>query len=427
MAKLQIALDFVNLPRAIKVAGAAVAGGADILEAGTPLIKSCGMDAVRVLRREFKNIPVVADMKIMDTGRIEVETAAKAGAGIVTVCSSAGLNTVKECIEAGLNYGAEIFLDFIGVDKISGIEKFLNLSVNYFGLHISIDEQMKGLVESSVLEEIKKRTAIPVAIAGGINSQTASSFVRKGADVIIVGGAITKAGNPEKETEKIKKAIEEKISIPTELFVRIDEKNIRSVLEKVSPANVSDALHRGLPLRGIMPLKGGYKMLGPAVTVRTYPGDWAKPVEAIDRAKKGDVIVVDAGAVAPAVWGELATHSALQKGLAGIVISGGVRDVSDIKKMNIPVFASVVTPQAGEPKGFGEIGIPVVIGGVRIKTGDWVIGDDDGVIIIPKEKAAEYTNRAMDVLERENRIREEIKEGSTLASVTQLLMWEKQK
>lgn len=427
MAKLQIALDFINLPRAIKVAGAVIAGGADILEAGTPLIKSCGMDAVRALRREFKNIPVVADMKIMDTGRIEVETAAKAGAGIVTVCSSAGLNTVKECIEAGLNYGAEIFLDFIGVDDISGIEKFLNLSVNYFGLHISIDEQMKGIAESSVLEELKKRTTIPVAIAGGINSQTASSFVRKGADVIIVGGAITKAGNPEKETEKIKKAIEEKISIPTELFVRIDEKNIRSVLEKVSSANISDALHRGLPLRGIMPLKDGYKMLGPAVTVRTYPGDWAKPVEAIDCAEKGDVIVVDAGDVAPAVWGELATHSALQKGLAGIVISGGVRDVAEIKKMNIPVFASVVTPQAGEPKGFGEIGVPVVIGGVRIKTGDWVIGDDDGVIIIPKEKAAEYTNRAMDVLERENRIREEIKEGSTLASVTQLLMWEKQK
>ncbi|MFH1957363.1 MAG: orotidine 5'-phosphate decarboxylase / HUMPS family protein [bacterium] len=427
MAKLQIALDFVDLPRAIKVARQAVAGGADILEAGTPLIKSYGMDAVRKLCGEFKNIPVVADMKIMDTGRLEVETAAKAGASIVTVCSSAGISTVKECIEAGLNYGAEIFLDFIGVDEISEIEKFLNLSVNYFGLHISIDEQMRGNKESLLLPELKKRTTIPVALAGGINSQTVSSFVEKGTDVVIVGGAVTKANDPELETRKIKKAMHEKISIPTELFVRVDEKNIRVILEKVSSANISDALHRGLPLRGINPLKSGYKMRGPAVTVRTYPGDWAKPVEAIDRAKKGDVIVIDAGGGAPAVWGELATHSAIQKGLAGIVISGGVRDVADIKKMDLPVFASVITPQAGEPKGFGEIGVPVVIGGVRIKTGDWVIGDDDGIIIIPKEKAAEYTNRAMDVLERENRIREEIKEGSTLASVTQLLMWEKQK
>ncbi|MBU4133903.1 bifunctional hexulose-6-phosphate synthase/ribonuclease regulator, partial [bacterium] len=154
---------------------------------------------------------------------------------------------------------------------------------------------------------------------------------------------------------------------------------------------------------------------------------WAKPVEAIDMASAGDILVIDAGGCAPAVWGELATHSALQKGLGGIVIHGAVRDTADIKKMKLPVFASLVTPQAGEPKGFGEIGVPVVISGVRIKTGDWIIGDDDGVVVIPKEKAAEFTNRAMDVLERENRIREEIKEGSTLASVAQLLMWEKQK
>ncbi len=427
MAKLQVALDFVDLPRALKVARLALAGGADILEIGTPLIKSYGMDAVRRFRAEFRDAVLVADMKIMDTGRLEVETAAKAGANIVTVCSASGLATVRECVEAGLNYGAEIFLDFIGVSEISQIKEFLSLSVNYFGIHIPIDEQMRGRTTSFLLSELREMTTIPIAVAGGINSETAAGIVEGGAEIIIVGGAITKAKNPQGETEKIKKAIREKISIRSEYFVRVDEKNIRKVLEKVSAANVSDALHRGLPIRGIRPLKDGYRMVGPALTVRTYPGDWAKPVEAIDRAKDGDVIVIDAGGVAPAVWGELATNSALQKKIAGVVIFGGVRDVLDIKKMSLPVFASVITPQAGEPKGFGEIGVPIVVGGVRIKTGDWVIGDDDGVMVIPKEKAAEYANRAMDVLERENRIREEIKEGSTLASVTQLLMWEKQK
>ena len=427
MAKLQVALDFVDLPRALKVARLVLAGGADILEIGTPLIKSYGMDAVRRFRAEFRDAVLVADMKIMDTGRLEVETAAKAGANIVTVCSASGLATVRECVEAGLNYGAEIFLDFIGVSEISQIKEFLSLSVNYFGIHIPIDEQMRGRTTSFLLSELREMTTIPIAVAGGINSETAAGIVEGGAEIIIVGGAITKAKNPQGETEKIKKAIREKISIRSEYFVRVDEKNIRKVLEKVSAANVSDALHRGLPIRGIRPLKDGYRMVGPALTVRTYPGDWAKPVEAIDRAKDGDVIVIDAGGVAPAVWGELATNSALQKKIAGVVIFGGVRDVLDIKKMSLPVFASVITPQAGEPKGFGEIGVPIVVGGVRIKTGDWVIGDDDGVMVIPKEKAAEYANRAMDVLERENRIREEIKEGSTLASVTQLLMWEKQK
>jgi 3-hexulose-6-phosphate synthase/6-phospho-3-hexuloisomerase len=83
-------------------------------------------------------------------------------------------------------------------------------------------------------------------------------------------------------------------------------------------------------------------------------------------------------------------------------------------------------PDAGEPKGFGEIGVPIRVGGQRIETGDWILGDDDGLAVLPRSLAAEYANRAMDVLERENRIREEIKEGSTLSQVTQLLRWEKQ-
>jgi len=427
MAKLQIALDFVDLPRALKAARAAVKGGADILEAGTPLIKSCGLEAVRALRAEFKNIPIVADMKIMDTGRAEVEIAAKAGAGVVTVCSAAGLSTVQECVEAGLNYGAEIMLDFIGEEDYAEIEKFLALTVNYIGIHISIDEQMRGEKGGALLDKLVSVTSTPIVIAGGINSETAASYAARGAGTVIVGGAITKAKNPEEETRKIKKALQENTSIPSEYFVRVDEKNIKSVLGKVSAANMSDALHRALPLKGIKAVTPGKHMTGRALTVRTYPGDWAKPVEAIDRASKGDILVIDAGGGTPAVWGELATHSALQKGLGGIVIHGAVRDTADIKKMDLPVFSSDITPQAGEPKGFGEIGVPIVINGVRVKTGDWIIGDDDGVLVVPKEKAVEFTNRAMDVLERENRIREEIKEGSTLASVAQLLMWEKQK
>ncbi|HPP12329.1 MAG TPA: orotidine 5'-phosphate decarboxylase, partial [bacterium] len=77
---LQVALDFVDLPRALKVAGEAVAAGVDLLEAGTPLIKACGLEAVRVLRREFPGTKIVADMKVMDTGRLEADIAFKAGA-----------------------------------------------------------------------------------------------------------------------------------------------------------------------------------------------------------------------------------------------------------------------------------------------------------------------------------------------------------
>jgi 3-hexulose-6-phosphate synthase/6-phospho-3-hexuloisomerase len=193
----------------------------------------------------------------------------------------------------------------------------------------------------------------------------------------------------------------------------------------VSAANLSDALHRGGVLEGLRPLTPGMRLVGPALTVRTYPGDWAKPVEAIDLARPGDVLVIDAGGVGPAIWGELATHSAIQRGLAGVVIDGAIRDSGDIVKLGFPAFSRLVMPNAGEPKGFGEIGVPIRIGNHKIEPGDWLLGDDDGVTVLPQKMAVEYANRAMDVLEKENRIREEIKEGRTLAQVTDLLRWEK--
>ncbi|MHC4453378.1 MAG: orotidine 5'-phosphate decarboxylase / HUMPS family protein, partial [Planctomycetota bacterium] len=82
---LQVALDFINLKRAVNIAKEAVEAGVDWIEAGTPLIKSEGLDSVRVLRKEFPTITIVADMKTMDAGRLEMETAAKAGADIAVV------------------------------------------------------------------------------------------------------------------------------------------------------------------------------------------------------------------------------------------------------------------------------------------------------------------------------------------------------
>src|SRR5512136_1261843 len=110
-ARLQVALDFLELDRALQVAEEAAAGGADILEAGTPLIKSVGLDAVRRLRARFPQLEITADMKVMDAGRIEVEAAAKAGATWVHVLAAAPDATIAECVEAGREYGARIIAD----------------------------------------------------------------------------------------------------------------------------------------------------------------------------------------------------------------------------------------------------------------------------------------------------------------------------
>jgi len=423
---LQVALDFIDLPRALKLAGEALEGGADWIEAGTPLIKSTGLDAVRELRKKFPQATLVADMKTMDVGRIEVESAAKAGANVVVVLALASDSTIRECIEAGKHYGAKIMVDLLEVDDLLERAKDVErMGADYIGLHTSVDEQMEGKVSFQGVRTIAGKIGIPIAVAGGVNSENAHEAVEAGANIIIVGGAIIKSVDAKKATAEIRKAIEKKVKIKSELFKRVSEKDIREMLSKVSSPNISDAMHRQGELKGIRPVCSGVKMIGPAFTVRTYPGDWAKTVEAIDEAPRGSVIVVDAGGVGPAVWGELATNSCLEKKISGVVIDGAIRDVPEIRKLKFPAFARIITPTAGEPKGFGEMGVPVEVGGVRVFPGDWVFGDDDGVVVIPQKKAAEITNRAMDVLERENRIRKEIKEGGTLGKIAELLKWEK--
>jgi 3-hexulose-6-phosphate synthase/6-phospho-3-hexuloisomerase len=425
--KLQVALDFVELPRALAVAQAAVAGGADYVEAGTPLIKSEGLDAVRKLRELFPKHTIIADLKTMDAGRIETEAAAKAGANVVTVLGVATESTIRECVEAGRHYGCEVAVDLVGVvEPVEFARKAKELGIAWLGVHCAIDAQMQGADPLGLLKQIRAETDLTLAVAGGINSETAALAAEAGADVIIVGGAITKAIDPRKAAADIRKAIDTRRGVATELFKRATSADVRAALEKVRTSNISDGAHRQACLGELRPLAAGQFACGPAVTVRTVPGDWAKPVEAIDVAAPGDVIVIDAAGQPPAVWGELATESARNKGVAGLICHGAVRDTADIRRLGFPVWTRLVTSHAGEPRGLGEINQPIEIGGQRILPGDWIVADDDGVIVVPRAKAVEMANRAADVLEAENRIRAEIRDGkTTLSKVLNLLRWER--
>jgi 3-hexulose-6-phosphate synthase/6-phospho-3-hexuloisomerase len=425
---LQLALDFVNLQEALRAAREAVQGGARQLEAGTPLIKSEGLNAVRVLRREFPAATIVADMKIMDTGRIETESALKAGADIVHVLGLASDSTIAECIEAARRYDGRVAVDLLGYPDAARMAEraqvVAQMGAACVCVHTPIDLQMRGELPFDALKAVAESASIPVAVAGGINSETAADAVNAGASVVIVGGAITKAPDAREATARILEALATGVRIETDLFKRADASGIAAVLQRTSAADVTEALHNRGVIEGIRPVVAGAKMAGRALTVWTYPGDWAKPVEAIDQAEPGSVLVVDAGGRPPAVWGEKASMSAQQKELAGIVIDGGIRDTMNIREMGFSAFASLVTPVAGEPKGMGMIGVPITIGGQYVRTGDWIVGDDDGVVVIPQEKAVEVANRAQSVVEREEREMAEIDQGSTLGQISELMRWE---
>ncbi len=423
---LQVALDLINGHRAIQIAKEAVEGGADWLEAGTPLIKSEGLEIVRKLKKEFPDKTIVADMKTMDTGALEVEIASKAGADVVCILGVADDETIKEAVRASRKYGTKVMVDVIGVDnKVKRAKELEKLGVDYICVHVGIDEQMRGENPIEITKEIVKSVNIPVAIAGGLNSETVVDAVNAGASIIIVGGAITKAPNVTEATRMIKKAMSERKKIKAELYKKYSREELRKAFSKVSTPNISDAMHRKGAMHGIRPIRSGFHMVGKALTVKTMDGDWAKPVEAIDKAEPGDVLVIDAGSGDTAVWGELATWSAKMKGLAGVVVDGAVRDLDDLLKIDFPVFCRNISSNAGEPKGFGEIGVEIKCGGQTVRTGDWIVGDDSGVVVIPQEIAQEIANRALDVKEHEDRIREEIKRGSSLGKVLNVKKWER--
>lgn len=424
---LQVALDFIDSARALKVARMAVEGGADWIEAGTPLLKSEGLCVIRELRRNFPNVAIVADMKTMDAGRIEMESAAKAGANAATVMGVASDATIKECITAGHNYGIKIGVDLLGVENlIKRAKDAEQWGADFVGLHTAIDDQMRGICSIDRLNDLCSDVKLPVAVAGGINSETVVDAITAGAKIVIVGGAICKAKDVKKATEDIKFAIKNMAKVTTTFFKRTVSTNIREILDKVSTANISDGNHRRSGITGLAPVYKNVKIVGEAVTVRTYPGDWAKPVEAIDKADEGNVIIIDAGGEGPAVWGELATISARIKRLAGTIVNGAVRDVAEIRELKYPVFAKKIVSNAGEPKGLGELNVPISISGITINPGDWIVGDDDGLMVLGKHEAEEIANHAMDWLEKENRLRGEILEGNTtLGNVMELLKWEK--
>ena len=426
---LQVALDFLELSRAMVVAREAWKGGATWIEAGTPLLKSEGLESIRALRREFPKAYVIADTKTLDAGRTEFEAAAKAGANCATVCVTESDATVLECIEAGRNFGIDVCVDLLGLhgDRLIEVaKKCEEWGAHHVGLHLPIDDQMRGLDVTALIKQLRPHVSLPIAVAGGVNSENAPAMVKAGAQIVIVGGAISKSADAAGATKTLLKAIKEGKGAASELYKRgSSDEEIRAILHKVSTPNLSDAMHRSGDLPGIVLQTPGKKIVGPAVTVRTYPGDWAKPVEAIDAAKPGDVIIVDACGQGPAIWGELASESCQQRKLAGIVIEGAIRDIDTIRTIGFPAAARLVTPTAGEPKGFGEINVTIKIGGLQISPGDWIVGDESGVVRIPKAKVVEVANRAQDVLEHENRLREEIRRKATLGSVAELHRWEK--
>jgi len=170
---------------------------------------------------------------------------------------------------------------------------------------------------------------------------------------------------------------------------KVDEKVVQQFRE-IPVANVSDSMYRmsagGARLR---PMHKGGRMAGPALTVKTRPGDNLMVHKALDLAERGDVIVVDAGGdLTNALIGEIMSTYAAARGIAGIVIDGAIRDADEIRANAFPVYAAGVTHRGPYKDGPGEINVPVAIDGMVIAPGDLVLGDGDGILCVPFDSTA---------------------------------------
>ncbi len=202
MVLLQVALDTDNISFALRLASI-LSSELDreklLIEAGTPLIKSWGTLSVKLLK-EITQSKVVADTKTMDVGGFESEIMFRAGADIVTVLGLADDSTIIDAVKTARRYNGQVMVDLINcTDPVKRAEEVISLGADIILYHLGIDVQRRrGLTASDMVNEIKKlaRLNATVAVAGGIKPGKAKPLVEAGAEIIIVGSAITKADDP---------------------------------------------------------------------------------------------------------------------------------------------------------------------------------------------------------------------------------------
>ena len=154
---------------------------------------------------------------------------------------------------------------------------------------------------------------------------------------------------------------------------------------------------------------------GVALTCDAGPGDNLALFAALDVAKPGDVVMVAAqGHLGSAILGDLLAGMARNCGIGAIVIDGAVRDVSGILATGLPVYCAGVTPNSGARSGPGTVGLPIVMGGVAIASGDIIVGDADGVVVVPRAIAANVVNTLAEVRKTEAALEARVKAGLRL-------------
>jgi 4-hydroxy-4-methyl-2-oxoglutarate aldolase len=185
----------------------------------------------------------------------------------------------------------------------------------------------------------------------------------------------------------------------------------------------SATLHEAMGKRGalsyaIKPIFPEMKLCGPVVTVSSPPVDNLTIHKAIYEAKKGDVLLVVVGGVYEAgYWGEIMATAAQERGIAGLVIDGCVRDADLIHQMRFPIFSRGLSIRGTNKRGGGTINAPLLMDGTAVHPGDVIVGDRDGLVVLPAGEIGEILDEAQKREEKEERIVKELKAGKSTLEI----------
>jgi len=206
---IQVALDLIDIKDAIDIASK-VLDYVDYIEAGTPLIKTLGLKSVELLKKNFGDKVVVADMKTMDTGYLEASLAYKYGADYSTVMGLADEDTIKASIDAAREFSKGIMVDLMGVKSMNLVKKIDEFRPDYMIIHSGIDMQHKGVTPFEFLGKVVEAgLSSRLAVAGGINPDNLIRLSKYRVELIIVGGYITKSSDPARAAETLFDKVEE--------------------------------------------------------------------------------------------------------------------------------------------------------------------------------------------------------------------------
>ena len=198
--------------------------------------------------------------------------------------------------------------------------------------------------------------------------------------------------------------------------IKRPSKDLLQRFKNIPTAHISDTSNRFFCVDSRIKMinkKSQLSMVGSAFTVRTRIGDNLMVHKAIEMAEPGDVLVIDAeGNMDSAILGEHMTVMAMKKKFAGYVIDGCIRDLKEIEIMDFPVFAKGVNPRGPYKDGPGEINVPISCGGVVVRPGDIIVGDRDGVIVIPLEEAEIVLEKVKAIFKKEEASTKKINEGT---------------